>query len=82
MSHLQPPRTFKGITMQILARKGLNEVENMLEGVKLKFTTTNITNESKTLTEIVNDPNLLDISLIEWEPVICNFNRKEIDLPK
>ena len=67
MSPMQPPRTFKGTAMQITARKGFNEVENTLLGEVLEFTTAN-NSESKTpVNKILEEPNLLDLNLIEWE---------------
>ena len=77
MSPMQPPRTFKGTAMQITARKGFNEIENTLLGEVLEFTTTN-NSESKTpVNKILEESNLLDLNLIEWDPSVYNFNRKE-----
>ena len=83
MSPAQPPRSFTGATMKILAQKGSKELENRVKGDILEFVTKDIV-ESKRDTNDQNlgeeESSLIDINLIEWATSIYNFNRKEKDI--
>ena len=67
------PRVFIGTKMRILAMKGSKEINNLLEGEVLQFTTMEDKIENKTTAE----SNLININLIEWESSIYNINTKE-----
>ena len=67
------PRVFIGTKMRILSMKGSKEINNILEGEVLQFTTREDKIENKTSAE----SNLININLIEWESSIYNINIKE-----